>query len=273
MEEACLEDAWACLTQANDIPFLTPPLVEELGLLNCNYEHFDDIANRHYQTPVGTELGAHLLLQHLKWPLEVPDCDLTLTKTIHHDRLKKAKEEWTTLSLSSSHFGHYKVGTYSKCINAVHMALSAILFKTGFSYNWWKKGINVMLEKSLGNFQVDKLQITLLFEADFNQLNKHIGWLIMNHMEQYSLVAGKKYCSQHGCSSITQSLNKRLTFDHIHQLKQAAIICSNDAKSCCIHIIHHIATQSMYQCGVKQNHANLYVLYHTMTQAPYPDPI
>jgi len=34
----------------------------------------------------------------------------------------------------------------------VHMALSAIPLKTGFSYNRWKKGINVMLEKSPGNF-------------------------------------------------------------------------------------------------------------------------
>jgi len=41
-------------------------------------------------------------------------------------------------------------------------------------------------------------------------------------------------------------------FDHIWQLKQAAIICSNDMKSCYDHIIHHITAQSMYQCRVNK---------------------
>ncbi len=109
-----------------------------------------------------------------------------------------------------------------------------------------------MLEKSLGNFQVDKLRIILLFEANFNQLNKHIGCLMMYHAEQYGLVSGEQYGSRHGHSSITQSLNKRLTFDHIRQLKQAAIICSNDAKSCYDRIVHRIAAQSMYRCGVNK---------------------
>jgi len=107
-------------------------------------------------------------------------------------------------------------------------------------------------QKLLGNFQVDKLCIILLFEADFNQLNKHIGCLMMHHMEQYNLGAGEQYGSRHGRSSITQSLNKRLTFDHICQLKQAAIICSNDTKSCYDCIVHHIAVQSMYRCGVNK---------------------
>jgi len=83
MEAACLEEARACFTQANDTPFLTTPLIEELGLLNCNDEQFDAIANGNYQPPVGTDQGEQKLLQQLKHPPEVPDCDLTLTETIH----------------------------------------------------------------------------------------------------------------------------------------------------------------------------------------------
>jgi len=107
-----------------------------------------------------------------------------------------------------------------------------------------------MLEKSPGNFQVDKLCIILLFEADFNQLNKHIGREMMHHTEQHGLVAREQYGSWHGCSSITQSLNKCLTFDQIRQLKQVAIVCSNDAKSCYNQIVHRIAAQSMFRCRV-----------------------
>jgi len=134
MEAACLEEARAHFTQANDTPFLTSLLVEELGLLNCNDKHFKVIANGQYQTPAGTALGAQLLLQHLKQPPEVPDCDLMLTETTHSDGWQKAKERITS-SLSGAHFGHYKAGTYSKLINAVHMALLAIPLRMGFSYN------------------------------------------------------------------------------------------------------------------------------------------
>jgi len=36
-------------------------------------------------------------------------------------------------------------------------------------------GLNVMLEKQAGNFNVEKLLIILLFGGDFNQINKWLG--------------------------------------------------------------------------------------------------
>jgi len=212
MEAACLEEAKARFTQANDTPFLTPPLLPELGLLNCDEPPFDAIANGQYCALAGTCLGAQLLLQHLKRPTEVPNCLLELTEEVHREGWRKAKER-TASSLSGTHFGHYKSGTFSDLINAIHTALSVIPLKTGYSYHRWRKGINIMLEKSPGNFQVDKLWIILLFEADFNHLNKYISRQMMYHAEQYGLVAGEQYGSRNGRSSITQSLNKHLTFD------------------------------------------------------------
>jgi len=92
MEAACLKEARAHFTQANDTPFLTSLLVEELGLLNCNDKHFEAIANGQYEPPVGTAQGAQLLLQHLKRPPEVPDCNLTLAETTHSEGLKNQKK-------------------------------------------------------------------------------------------------------------------------------------------------------------------------------------
>ena len=66
MEAACLEEARARFTQANDTPFLTAPLIHELGLLNCDDPPFDAIAQGQYQVLEGTNLGAQLLLQHLR---------------------------------------------------------------------------------------------------------------------------------------------------------------------------------------------------------------
>ncbi len=41
-----------------------------------------------------------------------------------------------------------------------------------------------MLDKIVGNCEVTKLQIILLFEADFNQLNKFVGKEMMHQAEK-----------------------------------------------------------------------------------------
>jgi len=65
METACLDEARARFTQANDTPFLIPPLFSDLGLLNRYEPNFDTIAARQYQPPIGTAPSAAKLLQHL----------------------------------------------------------------------------------------------------------------------------------------------------------------------------------------------------------------
>jgi len=72
----------------------------------------------------------------------------------------------------------------------------------------------------------------------------------MHQAEENGLVVGEQYGSRHGKSVITQSLNKHLAFDLIWQLKWAAKVCSNNAKSCYNRIEHCIAAQSMYRCSV-----------------------
>jgi len=52
-----------------------------------------------------------------------------------------------------------------------------------------------MLEKIVGNCEVTKLKIILLFEADFNQLNKFISKEMMNQAKEQGLVAGEQYGS------------------------------------------------------------------------------
>jgi len=187
-----------------------PPLVTDLGILTCHEPPFDGITQCQYIFPDGMDPGSRLLHQHLVQPPKVPDCPtMPLAKEIPHNGWQKAKEQ-TSSSLSGAHFGHYKVGTNSDLINAVHMVIP---LKTGFSYNaLLVERDQCDVRKPPGNFQVGKLRITLLLKAYFNKLNKHIGLEMIYHAEQYSLVAREQYESWHDHSSITQSLNKRLTF-------------------------------------------------------------
>jgi len=49
--------------------------------------------------------------------------------------------------------------------------------------------------KTVGDFNVEKLRIILLFEADFNSNNKWIGRAVMFQAEQANLLAEEQFGS------------------------------------------------------------------------------
>jgi len=140
--------------------------------------------------------------------------------------------EATGLSASGIHFGHYMVGTFNPEILVINMTLANIPLCSGFLYAQWKTGVNVMIEKTRGDFNMEKLQIILLFEVDFNFNNKWIGCAVMYRAEDAKLLAEEQYGSQKYKSAIYQCLNKQLFYDLVRFRKCPAALCSNDAKSC-----------------------------------------
>jgi len=66
-------------------------------------------------------------------------------------------------------------GTFNPNILLFNTMMSDLPMKTGYSPQQWREGLNVMLEKTPRNFNMEKLQIILLFEADFNANNKWTG--------------------------------------------------------------------------------------------------
>ena len=52
---------------------------------------------------------------------------------------------------------------------------------SGYPPKRWQQGLNIMLEKHQGNCRVDKLRTILLYEADFNMINKYIEKNMMNY--------------------------------------------------------------------------------------------
>jgi len=104
--------------------------------------------------------------------------------------------------------------------------------KMGYLPNRWRDSLNVMLEKTPGNFNVEKLQIILLFKADFNANNKWLVWVVMINMETLDLLADKQYGSCQYKVAVLQCLNKGLFYNLIRQWRRLAALCSNDAKSC-----------------------------------------
>jgi len=109
-----------------------------------------------------------------------------------------------------------------------------------------------MLEKLAGNDNIEKLRIIMLFEADFNNNNKGIGWVMMHLTEKHNLLAPEQYGSQKHKAAITQCLNKCLFYDHHCHTRQPVVLCSNDAKSCFDRIVLIITALSLCCLGAPQ---------------------
>ncbi len=139
----------------------------------------------------------------------------------------------TASSMLGIHFGHYMVGTFHPDIVLFNAAMMADLpMKTGYSPCHWREGLNVMLEKTSGNFNMEKLRIILLFKANFNANNKWLGRAIMLNAEMLDLLADEQYGSRQQKAAVLQCLNKGLFYDLLRQWKKPAALCSNNAKSC-----------------------------------------
>jgi hypothetical protein len=85
-------------------------------------------------------------------------------------------------------------------------------------------------EKS-GVTLVEKLRTVVLFQGDFNYLNKYIGRHMTKDGEEHEQLTWEQYGSREGNNAIDQALNKVLSFDLIRQARVDAYTCYNDDKS------------------------------------------
>jgi hypothetical protein len=88
---------------------------------------------------------------------------------------------------------------------------------------------------------------------------------MMKVAEATNSLAPEQYGSRRQHKAIDLAVNKALTFDILHQLKRAGVICSNDAKSCYDLIGHTQAALSMRRVGVTRNIINC--LFTTLQDA------
>jgi hypothetical protein len=102
----------------------------------------------------------------------------------------------------------YFSSTTRQSSNNIRYVLAQIPFETGFSPERWRQGIEVMLLKLPGNYNVEKMRAILLFEADFNFNNKRWGRILMWYAEAHGLLADEQYGSRKRLAAIDHCLNK-----------------------------------------------------------------
>jgi hypothetical protein len=168
IESALLQENERRFNQANDTPFLVPPLYDLIGPLGLGL-HADAVLNGTFVAPPGTDPYAVKLLYQLQRDpavAQAPPMPLELPLDEYVRGWQRARER-TSSGPSGLHFGHYISGTKDMELAEFHRTMAHIPYLSGYSPVRWQKGIDVMLEKKKGNFRVDKLRAILLYEAKF----------------------------------------------------------------------------------------------------------
>ena len=252
IEQACLWENERRFRQAHGTPPTVPPLFPLLGNTGTT-DACREILQGSIQFPPGIDPWAIKLLRHFAYLPEVSEghrvpLDISLDQWRH--AWLKSREN-TSAGPSGYSFAHFKANSLpgAEDLARIDLLFARIPFLTGYSPTLWQRGINCMLEKKKGNFRVDKLRAILVYEAEFNMINKIIGREAMKNAERLNGVAWEQYGCRKEHSAVNQGLNKTLTCDIGRQRKQPFAICSNDAKSCFDRIVHSIASLSLQRVG------------------------
>jgi hypothetical protein len=149
-----------------------------------------------YRSPPSTDVWAVKLIEHLQQAIvTAPIVDLSPTQYAAgwekvREKTSAGRSGITDLSPSQYAAGwekvrektsagrsgitipHMKAHSTSVYLNTIDTVMANIPYWFGFSPLRWQQGLDVMLEKKAGIWQLSTLQAILLYKADFNQNNK-----------------------------------------------------------------------------------------------------
>jgi hypothetical protein len=165
----------------------------------------------------------------------------------------KKSNEWTSSSISTLHFGHYKTAIKNDKLSELQAVSINITLNSGYSLKRWQKGLTVMLDKKKGVIKVNKLRVILLMEGDLNCANKTIfGKRMMEFTEEQNEILEECVGSRRNHQASDVSLNRCIFCDIARQKKCSAAICCVDLEQCYDRIAHSIASLGARRWGVPQ---------------------
>jgi len=246
LEQACLEEAHRRFTQVQT-PALNLPSSQQLDSLHIGSMAFHQILDGTYPYHQLQDPYTAKLFKQLRQPVGMVEVQSQMPDEYKYG-WQWARES-TASSLLGVHFGHYIAAIKDIITEKINHLMATTPMIMGMSPQRWRHALNVMLEKVDGNCSVEKLQIIMLFEADFNNNNKWIGRTVMQNAEQMDKLVPEQYCSRSQKAVGTQCLNKQLFYDYIWAMQIPAALCPIDVKSCYDCIVLLIAALALCRLG------------------------
>jgi hypothetical protein len=180
--------------------------------------------------------------------------------------------EATTTSPSGRHLGCYKSlftpGIYDEAHDSVefqafrakqqaiaHLLLAIINYAIRHQYvlRRWTSIVNTMIFKETGVYQIHRLRVIHIYEADFNLLLAVKWRRLLHHADQAGLVHARQYGGRPGCEAQSLTFLEELKYDISHLSRRTIFNFDNDAMSCYDRIIVALASLINRKYGQHRN--------------------
>ena len=252
IEEALLNENLMKFRQTTgQCPLMKGTLRKHFGTTATNQQS-DKVIQGTYSPPSRCRKSTKAFLDACKQPESfhpAPHNHLSLEQ--YRASWKSAKER---TSSGIAHFGLWKAGAEHPVLGELEWKLSTIPGKFGFAPDVWKTATDVMLLKKEGLTDIEKLRTIVLYEADYNFMNKRIGRQAMDNAMYNGLIAEEQFAKPKS-DSTTQCVNRKLIFDLVRYARASFAMCSSDLKSCYDRIVHSAASLAMQKMGISRNQA------------------
>ena len=165
---------------------------------------------------------------------------ITTEQWIEHWSYEKGR---TASSFSGVHFEHHKAYAVKKEIAEIKCKLVNLAILSGQPLSQWRKGVSVMLEKSAGNFNAQKLRAILLLEADFNAMHKIIfNNRLAPNIEAANAIPMEIIGGRRSQAATQLALDKKLIAYIVNAHKLPTITICADATNCYDQVAHPFAS-------------------------------
>ena len=200
--------------------------------------------------------------------------------------------ESTSTSPSGRHLGHYRsllptlpvhspateeLDSKRQALVNMHHAVTDYALQNGYSYQRWKKVVNVMLEKEPGNPKIHRLRVIHIYEADYN-LILGVKWReLIHHCEDNQLLHPSLYGARPGRGALEPVFVEELVNEITRQSRKPVIKNAEDATACYDRIIPGVGNLASRSHGLHRNVAIVQgstlqeVKYHLKTQLGVTD--
>lgn len=267
-------------SQAEGTPFTVPPLRAEIGYKADGFAT-DMILEGRYK-PQNITRATRLLIEHLQ-----SRTTAQLEGRIHSAEIRAKLKRWkesTTTSPSGLHLGHYHclwrdpmlhseprirekiIDDQGKLLNCMTDLLNYAL-KFAYTYERWRKVINVMLQKDRGNPRIHRLRVIHIYEADYNLLLAVKWRQALHHAEDNNLLNKSLYGSRPGRSAHEPALIEVLQNEIYRMSMKSGVNFDLDATSCYDRILSNLASICCRRIGMHKQATLLNA--STLEQAKY----
>ena len=267
MNKALLERNANHFHQAVETPFAQPPLSHLVPPMESNTIIAEKILSGDISDFTNQSVMLQELLQNLQKLPNIKDSTYEVTDAEFIAGIKSISEGKSS-SQSGRHYSMYKALLAFPFTVQVMVKMINFCVKNNIILQRWKKILQVMLCKIPGNFQLDKMRVINLIEADINMfLRLTWGKKFVRNILKYDQFLPEQMGNRPGYQCSSAVLSKVVSFDLIRLLRASATVFNNDAKACYDRIIPFLSLLCCQHFGLPSVAADF--LNQFLSQAEY----